>query len=267
MSSRPLPTPGLISVVVPVGRVDAWLDVAISSVLAQEAVDLEVVAVFNNGAEVPDGWPPLTDPRVRVLETAASLGPAGAGQWGIEEARGEFLACLDSDDVMCPNRLSAQFAWLERNPEAVLVSSQVDWIDQEGRVIGHFALPAAPDVRERLVSLNVAPHSAWMVRMTAVRKLGGYDLSMDEMEDYEFLLRLGTLGHIAVLPETLTQYRLHPEQVSRKFRPSGHYVNTIARRRRELGEAIGLSHGRVFAVRVWWEAQQWIMYLGRKLRR
>lgn len=259
--------PVLVSVVIPVGRVDEWLDIAVASALAQADVDMEVIAVFNNGAEVPADWPPLSDSRVRVLYDQKSLGPAGAGQWGIDEARGEFIACLDADDVMCTDRLRTQLAWLQSHPEAVLVSSCVEWIDETGRVTGQFELPAQNDVREQLIKLNVAPHSAWMMRASAVRTLGGYDLSMNEMEDYELLLRLGTLGSIAVLPATLTQYRLHPQQVSRKFRPSGHCIGMIARRRKALGRALGMSPTRVASARLWWEWQQWLMYLGRKVKR
>ena len=259
--------PGLLSVVIPIGGVDRWLDEAVASALASQGVELELIAVFNNGADVPHEWRFLADPRVRVIHDPAPLGPGGAGQRGIDAARGEFLVCLDADDRMLPNRLALQLAWFEAHPETVLVSSQVAWIDGEGQPAGRFDLPSGDDVRERLISLNVAPHSAWMARLSAVREVGGYDPSMHQMEDYDLLLRLGVIGPIAVLPETLTEYRLHPEQMSRAVRPNGHYVGTIAERRRALGAALGMPRWRVLRSRAWWEAQQWLMYLGRKIRR
>ncbi|MBC9936615.1 MULTISPECIES: glycosyltransferase family 2 protein [unclassified Leucobacter] len=258
--------PGLLSVVVPIGRVDQWLDEAIASVLDSDAANFEIITVFNNGAEVPTGWVYAKDERVRVLSTTASLGPGGAGQAGIDAARGEYLVCLDADDVMRPDRLRLQQAWLQGNPETVLVSSQVDWIDERSRRIGKFALPQGVDVRPQLVKLNVAPHSSWMARMSAVRSAGGYDLTMNQMEDYDLLLRLGLLGPIAVLPKTLTDYRLHAAQLSRAVLPNGRYVRIIARQRRALGVTLGLSRARIFRARVWWEAQQWMMYVGRRVR-
>lgn len=255
-----------MSVVIPVGRVDRWLDEAVASVLAEEAVDLEVIAVFNNGAEVPDGWPFLADERLRVISTPDSLGPAGAGQRGIDAARGTYVACLDSDDLALPGRLGTQLDWLERNPDAVLVSSQVDWIDEEGERVGAFDLPTGGDVRMHLLKLNVAPHSSWMMRLAAAREVGGYNLDMRQMEDYDLLLRLGRLGPIAVLPDTLTAYRLHSDQMSRAVRPNGDYVREIARGRSALGRAIGANPMRVFLDRCWWESQQWLMFFGRRLR-
>ncbi len=265
-SSATCVVPGLVSVVIPIGGVDRWLDIAVESALAQSDVALEVVAVFNNGAEVPENWGPLADPRVRVIFDPAPLGPGGAGQAGVDAARGEFLACLDADDRMRPGRLRRQLETLSADPEVVLVSSRVDWIDDEGKVTGRFDLPSGPDIRAELIKLNVAPHSAWLARMDAVRAVGGYDLGMNQMEDYDLLLRLGVAGPIAVLPEALTEYRLHPEQLSRAVRPNGHYVRKIADRRRALGDAIGVSRGRVALARAWWEMQQWIMYIGRKVR-
>lgn len=255
-----------ISVVIPVGRVDRWLDEAVESVLAEDAIDFELIAVFNNGAEVPVGWRFLDDPRLNVIFTPKSLGPAGAGQLGIESARGRYLACLDSDDLALPMRLRSQHDWMEAHPEAVLVSSQVDWIDEEGRRVGAFDLPTGADVREELLRLNVAPHSSWMVRLSSVREVGGYDLAMSQMEDYDLLLRLGALGPIAVLGETLTAYRLHGKQMSRVVRPNGDYIHRIASSRSALGRAIGVGRLRIARARCWWETQQWVMFFGRRIR-
>ena len=257
---------GMLSVVIPIGGVDQWLDESVASVLSDEQLDLELIAVFNNGADVPENWRFLEDPRVRVIHTSESLGPAGAGQRGIDAARGEFLVCLDADDVMLPERMQSQLEWMRRHPETVLVSSQVDWINEVGERVGAFELPTGPDVRAALLKLNVAPHSSWMVRLSAVRQVGGYDTSMRQMEDYDLLLRLSLLGPVAVLPETLTHYRLHDDQMSRAVRPNGDYVRTIRSGRRRLGEELGMSRARVARSGLWWEVQQWLMFWGRKVR-
>lgn len=264
--SAPTVIPGLLSVVIPIGGVDRWLEPAVRSVLSQTGVEFEVIAVFNNGATVPEAWWPKDDTRVRTIVDPLPLGPGGAGQRGIDAAQGEFLVCLDADDVMLPGRMRTQLQWLTQHPECVLVSSQVGWIDADDTPVGAFELPTAADVRQSLLSLNVAPHSAWMARLSAVREAGGYDPTMHQMEDYDLLLRLAVRGTVAVLPETLTQYRLHPTQLSRAVRPNGHYVSTIARRRRALGKALGTPGWRVRAAQLKWEAQQWIMFVGRKVR-
>lgn len=261
----------LLSVVIPVGSVDEWLDLAVESVLEQEGLsdldaDFEVITVFNNGAAPPENWKYLTDSRIQIVYTPDRLGPAGAGQMGVEASRGELLVCLDSDDLMKPGRLRAQLQWMRDHPEAVLVGSQASWVDETGSEVGKFKLPTGDDVRHDLMRLNVCPHSTWMVRMPLVRKIGGYDLSMNQMEDYDFLLRIGCLGPLGVLSETLTGYRLHTQQLSRAVRPNGSYIKTIARSRKLLGEKLGVSKSRVLMNRFSWEFQQWLMYFGRKAR-
>lgn len=265
-ADQSVPVPGLVSVVVPIGGVDRWLDEAVDSVLASEDVDFELVAVFNNGAEPPSGWRPGADPRVRVVLSSARLGPAGAGQAGIDAARGEFIAHLDADDRMHPGRLAAQRDLLRARRDTVLVSSRVGIIDGEGRRLRDFALPVGPDVRAELVRLNVAPHSAWMMRAATVRGIGGYDLGMGQMEDYDLLLRLSVVGPIAVLDAELTEYRLHASQLSRAVRPNGHYVRVIAARRQALGAALGFRSSTVRSARLRWEVTQWTMYAGRRVQ-
>lgn len=257
--------------VIPIGSVNAWLDLAIDSVLRQKSLTdlrakIEIIAVFNNGAKPPENWKYAHDPRFHIIFTPKRLGPAGAGQMGIEASQGDFLVCLDSDDLMKPERLRIQLQWLRAHPKAVLVSSQTVWVDEAGKEVGKFNLPSGDDVRRELLRLNVCPHSTWMVRMSKVREIGGYDLSMNQMEDYDFLLRIGKLGPIGVLPQTLTAYRLHPQQLSRAVRPNGHYIKSIAHQRRLLAESIGASPWRVCLNKFFWEYQQWLMYFGRKLK-
>ena len=259
------PITHLISVVIPAGQVDEWLDLSIRSALASEGVDLEVV-VSLNGATIPDGWWALREPRVVVLEDPKRLGAAGATMRGLEHARGEYYAHLDADDLMTPDRLARQVTALMKRPELTVVGSEVAWIDPAGDRVGAFSLPTGADVRSGLLRENVVPHSAWLTRMALVRELGGYRTDMPQMEDYDFLLRAGAKGPIANLGGELTQYRLHPGQLSRSVLPTGRYVRTVLRGQRELGRTLGRSRVRTWLGSSWWWLQQWLMWGGRKLR-
>lgn len=266
MSDEVATIPELMSVVIPIGKVDGWLDEAVDSVLSQEGVELELIAVFNNGANVPDDWKFLTDHRVKIIHDTRSLGSGGAGQRGIDSAKGEYFVRLDSDDRMRPGRLRQQYDYMKSHLDTVLVSSQVDWINERGEKVGSFDLPSGADVRDQILSLNICPHPSWAARMETVRQAGGYDPEMDQMDDYDLLLRIAAAGKVAILPDTLTDYRLHSGQMSRAVKPNGHYVKVIAERRRYLGAAIGVAAWRVALARCWWETQQWMMYFGRKVR-
>lgn len=102
--------------------------------------------------------------------------------------------------------------------------------------------------------------------MEDVRQVGGYDPLQTQMDDYDLLLRLAVRGEVAILPSTLTDYRLHGAQMSRAVKPWGRYIRVIRDRHRDLGAAIKIQATAARIRSLWWEAQQWIMFLGRKLR-
>ncbi|MFD4033149.1 CDP-glycerol:glycerophosphate glycerophosphotransferase [Streptomyces sp. NPDC058637] len=142
----------LLSVVMPVHRVQGYLRAALESVIGQSVRDWELIAVDTGP---PDGGPDIArefagrDPRVRVLRPATgSEGAAGSGHLGAArnagaaEARGTYLLFLDGDDLLLPGALAEIAARLAAgHPDVLrLGHDRVDWWDctQPGD-----ALPAA----------------------------------------------------------------------------------------------------------------------------
>src|SRR6476620_1442607 len=112
-----------VSVVIPCYRAGKYLSEAIDSVLAQESgvSSLEVVVVDNHSPDdetkqVLAFW--RRDGRVRIVENAEDLGPAGGRNVGIGVARGTWVAFLDADDVWLPGALEARWQAIESEPEA-----------------------------------------------------------------------------------------------------------------------------------------------------
>ncbi|HYH62914.1 MAG TPA: glycosyltransferase family 2 protein, partial [Solirubrobacterales bacterium] len=97
-----------VSVVVPTR--DRWslLEVTLTSVLAQRDVDLEVVVVDDGSSTAPPPLPALEDERVRLVRSSGPHGVAHARNLGIDQARGEWIAFLDDDDVWAPDKLRLQ---------------------------------------------------------------------------------------------------------------------------------------------------------------
>lgn len=261
MTARRSPDPailrGLVSVVIPAGSEDDWLVAAIESVLASQLANLEVVVVVNSAnpaqAELP------SDPRLRVVRFPYQLGVARANRKCLELARGEFIVHLDADDLAMPGRIEQQSAYLRANPDCVAVGSRVRTMDANGLEIGEFAVAVGDDVRAALVRGNQLVHSATTYRAAAVTQVNGYELEL--MEDYDLLLKLAMVGRVANLDAVLARYRIHGSQISRQFRPWGHYVRVVMRRRRQLGRRLGISATRRAANDCWYTAVQWGMYL------
>jgi glycosyltransferase involved in cell wall biosynthesis len=207
-----------VSVIMPVRNGEAWLGQGIASVLSQDFGDLELLAV-DDGSD--DGTPRIleqfsgADPRVRVIHQAP-LGIVAALNRAIAAARAPYLARLDADDRAMPERLGRQHAFMQANPEMVLLGSGAEKIDPSGAVIGRLSPPTeGAELKRILGRTNPFIHSTVMMRSAAAHKLGGYRAAFGAAEDYDLWLRMAEVGDIANLPDHLIQYRLHAANLSR----------------------------------------------------
>jgi glycosyltransferase involved in cell wall biosynthesis len=127
-----------VSVVMPVYNGQAFLREAIESVLAQTHLDLELVAIDDGSAdESPAILADLAvaDPRVRVIRQANG-GGARARNRALQEARAEWIINLDQDDLMLPNRIERQLAFLAAHPDVKVFSCRALYINAAGKAFG-----------------------------------------------------------------------------------------------------------------------------------
>lgn len=249
----------LVSVIVPAHRLDGWLDEAVESILDSTLEDLEVVVVLNGVPDLaPRTW--LESDRIHLIHSVEPLGPTRAMIRGVEASRGEFVARLDADDRMRPERLAAQKDYLEHHPRVPLVGTAVRRITEGGEPAGSIRMPVGDDVRRHLLLSNTVPHSSVLMRRSSLVEAGGYDPALAQMEDYDVILRLAQRGPVAVLADELTEYRLHGGQISKGARPTGPHIEKIIRERRRLGRAIGVSPLATLARDVVWRAVQFTRY-------
>ena len=114
-----------------------FLAEAVSSVLAQTFFDFEFLILDDASTDgTADYLRTLSDPRVRVITLAENIGLTAALNRGLREARGEFIARQDADDVSHPRRLELQFGFLKTNPACAVVGSQAWLADARGRSLG-----------------------------------------------------------------------------------------------------------------------------------
>lgn len=207
-------TAPLISVIMPVYNAAPFVREAIESVLTQTLGDFELIAIddasTDHSREVLAG---VTDRRCRVLGNATNLGAAETKNRGIKEARGEFLAFLDADDVAVPERFARQVEWLRAHPNVGVLGSNVEHIDPTGRSLGSHELAELDPhaLRARLLFQNRIAQSSVLARVSALRGIG-FRREFEPAEDYDVWVRLEC--SLAVIGETLVQYRVHPQSVS-----------------------------------------------------
>jgi glycosyltransferase involved in cell wall biosynthesis len=144
-------------------------------------------------------------------------GLANSLNLGILESETEYIARIDHDDIMKPDRLRSQLNFFYNNPEYVVVGSNVILIDSLGSFIRKSNYPTTDElIKSKLKKENVLAHPSVMIKKISIFKAGMYRNFYEGAEDYDLWLRLSKFGKMANLSECLTFYRQHPGQMSTK---------------------------------------------------
>jgi glycosyltransferase involved in cell wall biosynthesis len=205
-----------VSVLLPVHDAMPHLPEALGSLLAQEGVDFEVIALddasTDDGGAYLDG---VRDARLRVLHLPR-MGLTRALNVGLRESAAPLVARMDADDVSLPGRLAAQRRFLDADPGVVVVGCQAEVIDGEGRRQSDWNFPADDLGIKLMLARDETPllHPGVMARREAVMAVGGYDESLACAQDRDLWWRLIDRGRFANLPEALVRYRRHGASVT-----------------------------------------------------
>jgi glycosyltransferase involved in cell wall biosynthesis len=205
----------LVSVIVAVYNGARFLRPALESLLAQNYEPFETVFV-DDGSEDETAEIAQSFPGIRYIRQT-NQGLAAARNAGLELARGEFLAFLDADDLLPPNKLSVQVGYLCQHPEVGCVLGRQEIILEEG------VEPPSWLSRDLLYGdVGGIPLGSAMIRRSILENLGGFDPSYLYAEDRDLFVRMRERGvEVAVLPDRVLYRRLHGSNMNFN-RPSNH---------------------------------------------
>ena len=201
-----------ISVLMPVYQAERYLEEAVESILAQSFDDFELLALDDGSTDAsPRILEALAgrDDRIRVRRTEHA-GLVSQLNQGLAEARGEFIARMDADDVSHPARFERQLAYLDAHPDCVAVGTGTDEVDPERRIIRTLDIRTAHDeIESRLMQGDGGAliHASALYRTHALRSIDGYRKEFEYGEVIDLHLRLAEFGRLANLPESLYEYR------------------------------------------------------------
>ena len=212
-------TTPLISVILPVYNAERYLRIAVQSVLDQSIRDFELIAVDDGSKDsskkILDNFA-QTDARIRVI-SRPNTGIVGALNDGLAAARGEFIARMDADDWVTPNRFETQVAFLRSHPSCVCVGSYFNYMDAEGALIKWNPRETDPIAIERTLLSGdggALIHPVIMARRSAIEQVGRYRKEAQWVEDLDLYLRLAQVGQLSNVSEVLLHYRYHTESVN-----------------------------------------------------
>lgn len=207
-------TAGDVSVVVPTFNRAALLDQALRSLEQQTTPPGEIIVVDDGSTDATQEL--LAGRGVTVVRNpGGGWGPAQARNAGFARVSTEYVAFVDSDDLLPPRALERLRALLGAEPEApfaygcalvVLRSEDGSW-RQQGVIAS-----TQRELRHPLESLfvrNSVPASGALVRSDCVRRIGGYDPEVVWSEDHHFYVRLAQQAAPVYVPDVVCAYRRH----------------------------------------------------------
>jgi glycosyltransferase involved in cell wall biosynthesis len=218
-----------VSVCMAVYNAERYLRDAIASILNQTFTDFEFLIIDDGSrdqsAAILADYA-ARDARIR-WSSQANQGISRTRNKMLHQAKGEFIAVMDADDVAKPERFAHQVNYLNSHPEIVCLGTSFDLIDEKCRWLECFHPPTADVELQKLMIQGISwlLHSSAMVRREPMVSVGGYNENMIASIDLDLWLRLGEVGQLANLDKIIMQYRVNRRSIShRKHELQRHYA-------------------------------------------
>lgn len=196
-----------VSVIIPVHNGAGTISLAVDSALSQ-GVELEVIVIDDCSTDdlnkVMGRY--SGEERVRFLKNEKNLGAAASRNRGVKEARGNFVAFLDSDDYWSPGKLQKQLTVMKEK-ECVLCSTARELMTPDGALTGNVI-----GVKEKITYRELLKHNSINCSSVILKREAALEFPMeheDSHEDYITWLKiLKKYGEAAGINEPLLKYRL-----------------------------------------------------------
>jgi len=209
----------LVTVLMPNHNGGRFIGKAIESVLRQTMADFELLIIEDASTDnSKEEIAKFSDERIRVIEFAQNEHICIGLNTGIAQARGKYIARLDSDDCWYPDKLKKQIGYMQKNPQCGASFTWVNVVDEEDRTLSaqesmFVDLFHSPN-RSRAQWLHdfyscgcLVCHPSAVFPKEVALEVGGYRNSLVQLQDYDLWIRIVKKYPIYVLEEKLMDYR------------------------------------------------------------
>jgi glycosyltransferase involved in cell wall biosynthesis len=197
-----------------------FVEESVGSVLAQGYSNWEFVIVDDSST---DGTYEIlqkfssADARIRLFRMAKNLGKPLAANFGFSQCNGKYIALLDADDVLMPQRLDRQVEFMESNPEIGMCGSNVDLMDQTGEPVCTFIVPSSHDsIMKTMVRHDPFFYPSVMLRKSLLQLCGGFNIHLRFVQDYDLWIRVASVSAVANMQEVFAKVRLSEGSTTRR---------------------------------------------------
>lgn len=243
----------LVSVIVPTYNCGGFVGAAIDSVLSQAYAPLEVIAVDDGSTDdtvqVLGGF----GERVRVF-TQANRGPAAARNHAVRQARGDYLAFLDGDDLWLPGQPAVLMGHVEKHPDTRVIYG--NWGVWHPEADGSFAPLPAFDLKDdpvvdaagsgwiysKLLFDSIIHIIAAVIHRSVYDAVQGFDETLRTGSDYDFWLKVSRAYPVVKLDRPVAVYRQNHTSVTYTVRRENNAYRLLKRALDTYGLADTAGH-------------------------
>ncbi len=206
-----------VSVVIPAYNAERFIATAINSALSQTYTPHEIIIVDDGSCDNTQAVIAQYGDKIKYIYQP-NAGPAAARNLGVREAKGEWVAFLDSDDYWDKDHLEQLMKYADIQNEAVLLYSGKKWVDREGIPIQDFPLqtlfPSGWIFSDMFTENYISSTSVILVKRAIVLDVGGFNEELRIAEDYDLCLRIAAIAPICGVPAYTVNYRRHDRNLT-----------------------------------------------------
>lgn len=202
----------------------AFVRAALDSMIVNQSVKPNEIVLVQDGP-IPEGLSALLKEYevkyssvMHIIRLEKNGGLGNALRLGVENARFDICARMDSDDICLPNRFEKQLAYLETHPECDIVGGQMtEFIDTPDNIVGRREVPLSNDeIYEFMKSRCALNHVTVMFRKQAVLKVGNYQDWFWNEDYYLWVRMMMAKCQFANIPDVAVNVRSGADQYARR---------------------------------------------------
>jgi len=206
-----------VTVLMPVYNGEQYLRESIESILNQRFSDFEflIISEYGTSEESLAIIQSYSDARIRHIHNTTRLGLVGSLNLGLKEARGEYIARMDADDISLPKRLELQVKLMDNEKKVGICGT---WVETIGDCSGSiFRYPTdSKKIQSRLLFDSPLAHPSVIFRKILLERFGlKYDINDLYAEDWSLWQKSSFIFPIINIPKVLLKYRITEHSISR----------------------------------------------------
>ncbi len=202
----------LISIILPVFNREEYVFEAVESILNQTYTKFELIIIDDASTDKSVKIiNQIIDSRIHLIENKINLGVAASTNIGIKNAKGKYIAKMDSDDIALPLRLEKQVSFMEADKDIMVCGCNIEYFGAEKKIIKYKENHKA--ILVEMLLRNPFANPTVLIRK-GIFNTFLYNESYRYGEDYEFWTRIGWQGRMYNIQEVLLLYRVHSQQLS-----------------------------------------------------